>query len=70
MIGVKGPFECMNWEFWHWVKTNLLGGENHEYVALVPGFVLVHAGLDIELEPVLGERLRTMLVWLLCQQVQ
>ena len=43
---------------------------NHGYVVLVPGFVLVHAGLDIECELVSGERLQTMLAWLLFQQVQ
>ena len=44
--------------------------KNHEYVVLMPGFVLVRKGLDIELESVLGERLRTMHAWLLCQQVR
>ena len=33
---------------------------NHGYVVLAPGFVLVHVGLDSELELVSGGRRRTM----------
>ena len=42
---------------------------NHGYV-LAPGFVLVHAGLDIEPELVSGGRLQTMHAQLLFQQVR
>ena len=51
-------------------RDQLAWKRNHGYVVLVPRFVLVHAGLGIGLELVLGERLRAMHAWLLFQQAQ